>query len=135
MKCVHLLFFAATLGAMGCSGSVTGPSDVSSDTWQLVSLQEGTTDPVTISDPSRYTLRLAANGRAEVKSDCNACGGSYSLTDNALSVGPLACTRAYCGTSSLDNAFTMALDGAQSLAQTDGRLTITSGDVTLRFRR
>ena len=88
MKCVYLLFFAATFVALGCSGSVTGPSDVSGDTWQLVSLQQGSSDPVTVSDPSRYTLRLTANGRVEVKSDCNACGGSYALSGNSFDVSP-----------------------------------------------
>lgn len=135
MKCVYLLFFAATFVAVGCSGSVTGPSDVSGDTWQLVSLQQGSSAPVTVSDPSRYTMRLTANGRVEVKSDCNACGGSYALSGDSFDVGPMACTRAFCGTASLDAAFAGALDGAQSLTQADNRLTITGGDVTLRFRR
>jgi heat shock protein HslJ len=103
-------------------------------TWQLVSIQRDGSDPITVADPSRYTLQLDADGRARVKSDCNSCGGSYTLTGSTLQFGPLACTKAFCGDTSLDSVYSQALDGTKTVSISDSTLTIAGGGVTLKFR-
>ena len=70
-----------------------------------------------------------------MRSDCNSCGGGYTLAPGTLAVTPLACTRAYCGDTSLDPRYPQYLSGAQSWEAGDGRLVIVTADATLAFTR
>jgi heat shock protein HslJ len=88
-----------------------------------------------VDNPARYTVTFAENGQLSVKSDCNSCRSSYVLNASALRVQALACTRAYCGTSSLDTPFTTALAQAQTLSRSGAELTIRGERATARFRR
>ena len=120
---------------MACTGNSLEPSGVTGGTWQLVSIQRSGSDPITVADPSRYTLQFDSNGRATVKSDCNSCGGSYTLSGSTLQFMPLACTKAFCGDTSLDSVYSQALAGTKTVSLNDSRLSITGGGVTLQFRR
>lgn len=119
----------------GCDEGVTAPSDVVSRTWQLVSLQQDGSAPVTVPDPSSYTLRLEEDGRVNVKSDCNSCGSTYTLNESATSIEirPLACTRVACQPGSLDPRFAQALEGSKSVTLDAAQLTLSGDGVTLRF--
>ena len=124
--------------AVGCSApDAVSPTDlIGGGTWQLTSFQDGTANPVTVADPTRYTLRFGADGRAAVMSDCNSCGGEYSLSGAVFRMGPLACTRVFCGAASLDPAYPAALNKARAVAQdTAGQLSILGDGVTLRFKK
>lgn len=123
---------AVTIGA--CSSDALAPSAVVGDTWTLVSLQEAGAAAIVVENPSRYTLQLSSEGRILVRSDCNSCGGPYSLNDSSLEVGPLACTRAFCGDASLDARYTTMLQGARSVI-VDGNELVIQGIGTLRLRR
>jgi hypothetical protein len=46
----------------------------------------------------------------------------------------LACTRAFCGPTSLDSDFMRALQAVDAFAVVDGELVLTGPQVTLRFR-
>jgi len=129
-----LLAVGAAIVLAACENNAVSPSDIVGETWRLASLQEGGSAPVIIEDSARYSLRLAEDGRLAVMSDCNSCGGSYSLTGSSIDLGPLTCTKVFCGDQSLDSRFTAALEAAQTVAPDDGELTIQGGDVTLRFR-
>jgi len=130
------LVVAAGLAAAGCKADALSPSDLMGGSWQLTSFQDGTAAAVTVTDPTRYTLSFGSDGRATVKSDCNSCGGAYSLDGGSFRMGPLACTRAFCGTASLDPAFPAALDKARAVTMdTASDLAIHGDGVTLRFRR
>jgi heat shock protein HslJ len=131
---VRLLALIGVLASLGCGDSPLAPSDVIDHTWRLVSLQRTGSTPVVVDDSSRYTLQFA-DGRAAVKSDCNSCGGTYTLTDDTLVIGTMACTRAFCGETSLDPLFPQLLEGTHSAALEDDELTLSSSVVTLRLRR
>jgi heat shock protein HslJ len=131
--CSFVVIVAALMGG-ACNDSPVTPSDLQGRTWRLVSLQRGTAPPTAIDDPSRYTIRLLEEGRVAVKSDCNTCGGPYSGGDSSISIGPLACTKVFCGTASLDQEFVTALEGAASPSRNDAELVLRRDDVTLRFQ-
>ena len=122
-----------SLGA-GCTDSPLAPSDVVDHTWQLVSLQRTGNNAVTVDASSRYTLQFV-DDRAAVKSDCNSCGGSYSLTDETLVFQTMACTRAFCGDASLDPLFPQTLEGTHSVSISGNEMTLSSTAGTLWFRR
>jgi heat shock protein HslJ len=125
----------AALVIAGCDEPATAPSDVVSRTWQLVSLQEGGSDPLVVPDPSAYTFRLDDNGRVSVKSDCNSCGTSYSLSESSstIQIGRLACTLVACRQGSLDPRFAQALEGSKTVTLDGSQLTLRGNGVTLRF--
>ena len=128
-----LLTVGITLFLSACGGGPTSPSDVIGETWSLVSLQEAGSTPVVVTDSSRYTVSFGDDNRVKVSSDCNSCGGGYTLTGSALTVGPLACTKAFCGNQSLDAKFTNILQRAATISVDDDELTIQSAAGTLTF--
>ena len=84
-----------------------GPKRDHGVTWKLESVERDGRPAVAVPDPDRYTLQLDPNGRLSVRADCNTCGGAYTLNDTSLTIGnALACTRAFCGTASLDTDVT-----------------------------
>jgi para-nitrobenzyl esterase len=105
--------------------------------WEWVS----TTTPVEeikVDSPDRYTLRLGSDGRLALKADCNRGAGAYAVTgDRALTVKPIALTRAMCPPGSLSDRFAKDVGRATSYFVRDGdlylELPVDSG--TLRFRR
>ena len=129
----YVLAATACLVVVACDDNQFSPSDLVGGSWELMSLQTGSSAPVVITTPSRYTAQFGDDGRVSVKSDCNSCGGSYSLNGSNLTVGPLACTKVFCGDTSLDSQFSGALDGTASVSVDSNELVIRSGDVTLRF--
>ena len=104
--------------------------------WQLTLFQDGTSNPIAVPDPTRYTVRFGTDDRAAVMSDCNTCGGPYSLDGASFRMGPLVCTRAFCGAASLDPAFPSALEKARAVSMAvPGQLSIHGDGVTLAFTR
>ena len=128
-----LIFILALVGA--CSESPLGPSTVVGETWQLVSLQKAGSTAVAVDNPSRYTVTFGDDGQLSLKSDCNSCRSSYSLTGSTLTVQALACTKAFCGTASLDTPFSSALAQARTVTRDDDEMTIRSEDAIARFKR
>ncbi len=118
-----------------CSTEST-PTDAVSvvGNWELVSfnLNDGTTVPV--DDPSAFTATFTAEGRLNVKADCNQCNTSYEVDGETLTTGPLACTRAFCGDDSLSDEYIAALDSATSFANSGSDLLISYDGGVLRFR-
>jgi heat shock protein HslJ len=120
-------------GVTAACGGITEPSDTIGESWRLVSIQEAGSPPTTVENPSRYTLRLGDDGRVAVMSDCNSCGGSYTLSDSSLSFEGLVCTKVACEAGSLDPVFIRALEGATTATVDDEDLIINGSGVTLRF--
>jgi heat shock protein HslJ len=103
--------------------------------WQWV----GTQTPVertVVEDPTRYTLELRPDGRAQVRFDCNNGAGSYDIADGQLSFGPLMSTRMACPDDTQDHVFMSQLEKVSSYFLRDGELFLEmpydSG--TMRFR-
>ncbi|UCG04765.1 MAG: META domain-containing protein [Desulfobacterales bacterium] len=62
-------------------------------------------DKITVPDPERFTIRLTADGRAQVRFVCNHGGGEFKISPGKLSFGPLLSTRMACPPGSLDSSF------------------------------
>ena len=120
MKTLAVILLAVA-GMTACDESPTSPSDPVGEVWRLASIGTGGTGPIVVPESERYTIQFLESGRVAVRADCNTCAGSYVLTGTALSLGALACTRAFCGTTSLDGMFMQALGQTRSLEQSGDR--------------
>jgi heat shock protein HslJ len=135
MRRTLCLIVALASATLACDDNPVAPSDVVAHEWQLVSIEREGSSPVVVPDPSRYTLRLEQGGRVMVRSDCNSCGGTYSMSGLSLEIASLACTRAFCGEASLDSTYVQALEGTKTLSADAAELTIGGNGRVLRFRR
>lgn len=124
-----LLFLAA-----GCAGTGAGtPPRLANTAWQLVAIQsmDDTQGTTRIADPTRFTLRFGADGRATLRLDCNRGSGSYALapvadgTSGSLTFGPVAATRALCPPPHLDERVARDLAYVRSYLLRDGRLYLS----------
>jgi heat shock protein HslJ len=96
--------------------------------WRLRQMRVPGSGPVTtIPDPTRFTVEFAADGRLNVRADCNTCGGQWVLQeDDDLAVSQLACTLIACPGAPLDAQFLEILTDARQAEIEDGDLEITS---------
>jgi len=131
-RAIILVVGGLALGS--CDEGLLGPTEVRDVTWKLESIERAGAPTILVPNPERYTLRLEADGRLSVRADCNSCVGTYALSGTSLSIGLLACTRAFCGDSSLDTAYTGALGNAQTAVAAPNQLVIKGNGFTLRFR-
>lgn len=129
-----LFLFACALGAAGCSDEVTGPSDLEGGVWRLESMEIEGGAAFAPEDPSRFTVEFNPDGTIGVRADCNQCGGSYTLSGDRLTVGPLACTLVACPTNR-GQEFATLLDGTTSVDADDDELEIESSRGSLAFTR
>jgi len=116
-------------------GRSTDPQVILNKTWQW----ESTITPVekiAVPAPERYTIILQADGRAQVRFDCNRGGGEFKISPGKLSFGPLLSTRMACPPDSLDSAFMRDLQRVVSFFVDSGTLYLElpydSG--TMKFR-
>ena len=80
--------------------------------WQLVGFTETNAGPVTIADPSRYTVQFLPEGLLLARFDCNQGRGGYTAADGVLTLTPMAVTTAMCPPDSQDLAFQRLLGQA-----------------------
>jgi len=120
----------------GSSASVG--ATIPGGTWRLVSMREDGHDAVSIADPGTFTTVFGEDGRVQVKADCNRCVAGYTARSNgSLTVGLMACTRAFCtATAPLDTTFANLVAGAQTWSSADeGHLELVGNGGVLRFQR
>jgi heat shock protein HslJ len=131
-----LLVLGLSVCVAACDNDITSPSDALGTTWKLVSLQEtGATTPTPVTGSARYEVTFNENNTIDVTSDCNTCGGTFTLNGTALTIAPLSCTVALCDTTSLDAKFTAVLQASTTMAVDDDgdEMTLTGPAGTLRF--
>ncbi len=127
--------FAASLLTSGCGDdALTGPSAVTGGVWKLQSLETSVLF-VPVGRPENYTVEFRESGALAVKADCNSCSGTYTISGESLTIGALACTRAFCGEASLDTAFLAVLTNAASFGVTGPELRILSSKGTAQLNR
>lgn len=133
---------AATLPSSSTPPLQAGDSARSQDrsgllgSWRLVSVNEAGKPPVVVAEPERFTAEFGASGRVSLRADCNRCAGGYTAGSDSLTVGPMACTRAYCAASApVDTTFAMLVSQAAAWTATDARLELRSASGTLLLRR
>ena len=71
--------------------------------WQGTQMSDGAT--YTPADPSRFSIGFHADGRFNLRADCNVGNGRYQVDGDQLSLTPLALTRAACPPESLDSDY------------------------------
>jgi len=110
-----------------------GRSPLAGTEWRLLEFQSmddsiGTVRP---EDPSLYTMRLGADGRVQMRLNCNRAGGTWSVAPGAdpksgrFEFGPLATTRAACPPPSLDGQIARQAPYIRSYLLKDGRLYLS----------
>lgn len=119
-------------GSSGAS-SQDGPSLAGS--WQLVSLAETGKTPVKVSSPERFTATFGSDGQVSLLADCNRCSGSFKAQGSGLTVGPMACTRAYCQSAPLDTQYAGLVGQATTWSSAEGGLELRCDAGVLNFRK
>lgn len=126
------LLLAAVVGA-ACDDAPLSPTAVRDVTWKLESIEQAGAATITIANPDRFTIRLEADGRANVGADCNSCNGRYTLDGTSIAFSAMACTRAFCGTA-IDTTYSAALSTIRTITVSDTRMVLQGPGLTLRFR-
>lgn len=113
----------------------TDPQSVLNKTWQWVSTITPV-EKIAVSNPERYTIMLADDGKLQARFDCNRGGGEFKISQGKLSFGPLISTRIACPPDSLDGPFMRDLQRVVSFFVENGMLYLElpydSG--TMKFR-
>jgi heat shock protein HslJ len=104
-------------------------------TWKLHSLQRSNFPKIDIQNPERFTVSFDDDGRAAIRADCNRCVATYELAGQDLRLRGPACTRAYCGSDSLDTEYIRGLTSSPVFSAAQGVLTIESSGLLLTFRQ
>jgi heat shock protein HslJ len=111
--------------------SVLSPGELSEaqGVWELVDLAG-----VSIPCPESYTVQFTSDGIVRAQADCNLCNGTYEAEGSNLTIGRLACTRAYCGPSSFFDTYTTALQNVTSFVRRGSELELTYAGGTMTFK-
>jgi heat shock protein HslJ len=118
------------------SEAATAPAAIVTGAWKLQSLTRSDSTVVTVSQPERFTVEFTDANRISLRADCNRGFGSFTSNGNAISVGPVAITKAYCvETAPLDDEFVGLLNGDNAVTSTATSLQLSSARGTLRFIR
>jgi len=130
-----IVSFAATGVLPDQNTRSTDPQSVLNKTWQWVSTITSV-KKITALEPERYTILLKADGKAQIRFDCNRGGGEVQISPGKLSFGPLMSTRMACPSDTLDGPFMRDLQRVASFFVQDGLLYLElpydSG--TMKFR-
>ncbi len=110
--------------ATGVAGMAAGDSDLAGTSWQWQQTAMNNDTMVTPDNAANYSLTFTAGGTVEVKADCNSGGGPYTATGSALTIGPLATTRAACPPGSRSELYLAQLQSAATYLMHDGNLLI-----------
>ena len=91
--------------------------------WQRTEFRDGRR--IAADTPERYTLEFLADGRVQLRADCNRGSAGYTLgTNRALSLTPAATTKAGCPPGSKDAEFLRELAEVGSYMQSNGDLVL-----------
>jgi heat shock protein HslJ len=130
-----IVSFAATGVLPDQNTRSTDPQSVLNKTWQWVSTITSV-KKITALEPERYTILLKADGKAQIRFDCDRGGGEVQISPGKLSFGPLMSTRMACPSDTLDGPFMRDLQRVASFFVQDGLLYLElpydSG--TMKFR-
>jgi heat shock protein HslJ len=112
------VFLLSGLLLTACGGAGT-PAPAGSDLlgktwlWQETDFNSGKTIPVLA--PASYTLQFLADGKINIKADCNSGGGSYVVTNDVnLTIRVETMTRAMCPPDSLSDEYVKELNDTGS---------------------
>lgn len=128
MSALALATSCAIVAAAGvpAAGAAT-PESVAGTRWQLARII-GVDDQLTLPDDgSKYTIAFDANGRAELRVDCNRASATWvSPGPGRLQFGPMAATRAMCAGTSLSTRMLRELAAVRTYSIREGHLFLAS---------
>lgn len=105
-------------------------------TWKLVSLQQADGPAQPVPPGTSFQAEFRTDGRVAAVVDCNRCNGGYTATADALTIGAMACTRAYCVASApFDSHYETLLSSARSWRVQGKALEIRSDGGVLKLER
>ena len=119
---------AAALVSMSSSqaSAQTPPPGLSGTSWQLVRIQSMDDKVTTPSDRSKYTMTFGADGRVNMRVDCNRGSGTWKSEEaSQLVFGPMAMTRAMCPPGSLHDRIVKDMPYVRSYVIKDGHLFLS----------
>lgn len=133
MRPVVFLGIFSLLVFTSCN-TVTSPEELcqAQGVWRLTEFSNGAT--ISIPNPENYTLQFATGDSVSIRADCNVCNGSFETEGNNLSIGLLACTRAFCGPLSFFDQYTAALSTVSSFVRRGDELELVYSGGTMKFK-
>lgn len=117
------------------SGAAGASSQDLLGSWQLLSLTETGQPTVSVPPSEVFMATFGDDRRVSLVADCNRCTGGYTAKSNTLTVGPMACTRAYCQSAPLDTTFAGLVSGATTWTSSGTGLELRCDAGVLRFQR
>ena len=90
------LMLLAPLLARGTATPTPAPSGIPPVLWRVVGFSEPNQAPVTIADPTQYTLQFLPQRLLVAQFDCNQGRGGYTVVEGGLTLTPMAVTTAMC---------------------------------------
>jgi heat shock protein HslJ len=100
-------------------------TNLAGTSWQLVKFQGGDDTTLTPDDGSKYTIEFGANGRMNVRIDCNRGAANWTAKEPLLELGPLALTRMQCPPGSLHDHIVKQWPYMRSYVIRDGHLFLS----------
>ena len=134
-KNLVLVSFLALALSPACGKPSTAPSDLLGGVWKIRSIETAAGSVIGVTNTAGYTLAFGDGGKLGARADCNQCSGTYSITGDSLTIGPLACTKAFCGSSSYDVLYLDILSHATTFGVQGIELTIDSPKGAVRMNR
>ena len=127
--CTRILLIVATALVSISSSQVTAqapPPSLSGTSWQLVRIQSMDDKVATPADRSKYTMTFGADGRVNMRVDCNRGSGTWKSAEaSQLVFGPMAMTRAMCPPESLHDRIVKDMPYVRSYVIKDGHLFLS----------
>lgn len=139
----------AVFGVVGCASDEDGAAEAPAETpasetmkpdvtltntyWKLVELNGATVEP---GEGQELHMTLRGDDQVGGYAGCNQFTGSFTVTGDGLSFGPIASTRRMCADAMpQEDAFLQALENAHRFAISGEDLAIedANGEVTMRF--
>lgn len=93
--------------------------------WQF---SKTATEETTPDDPNKYTVEFTADGKVQIKADCNRGSATYTTDGTVITISPIALTRAFCGEASKDTLFVSQLQSAANYSLMDSDLWLNLAD-------
>jgi putative lipoprotein len=143
MKLLAIAVALLTCACRSADGTASpgepGPPDLQGTRWRLTAFVDGSGAETPAVPGHAVTLDFGTDGHASGSGGCNSYRGSYQLSDEALSFGPILSTKKAC----LDDAATRqeqryfdALQKAARVTRSGDGLTVFHGEgQQLRFER
>ena len=124
----------APRAAAGGTPATAAGAPLAGTAWRLVEIQsmDDAIGSTRVADPSRYTMRLNADGSVALRLDCNSATGTWSAeaaapdaSSGRFEFGPLAATMASCPPPSLDAQVAKQAPYFRSYLLKEGRLYLS----------